>query len=163
MSGAYWYGLLLVGGLFLLLTFFLLLLFPIHVKFGDGKKPGFSQYADYIGHIAISICFYLAWGFGLPALQPLHRGPVRLVFEIIFILCSIFLGLLLMLFYGLLPRLCRRDSSFDLNETHAEDNIYRNSAVGASLPEIPAAKEVAKGEEGNMGEEENVYELDSKM
>lgn len=157
MSGAYWYGLLLVGGLFLLLTFFLLLLFPIHVKFGDGKKPGFSQYADYIGHIAISICFYLAWGFGLPALQPLHRGPVRLVFEIIFILCSIFLGLLLMLFYGLLPRLCRCDSSYDLNETNAEDNIYQNSAVGASLPEIPA---VAKGEEGNMGEED---ELDSKM
>ena len=98
MSEPYWYGLLLIVGMFLLLTVIFIIVLPIHLKYSDsGSKK--AHYSKYVALIAVSLCFYLAWGFVLPATRPLYLGDVRIVFEIIFIVCSSLLGLLMILFY----------------------------------------------------------------
>ena len=130
MSGPYWYGLLLIGGMFLLLTVILIIMFPVHLKYGHTKK---ANYSKYIALIAVSLCFYLAWGFVLPATRPLYLGAVRIVFEIIFIVCSSLLGLLMILFYCFLTEVrqiyCQRCAhtrqSYGVTESPVEDeNLY---------------------------------------
>ena len=130
VSGPYWYGLLLIGGLLLLFTTLFLFLVPfLHVK---GKR-GFSSrwYNDYIGLLVICICFYVAWGFGLPATRPLNLGAVRIVFQVIFIVSNILLGLTMIITYCLLSEqvraLCHTHRQYDISEFSrqpVDDNQY---------------------------------------
>ena len=129
-SGAFWYGLFLIGGLLLLLTAFLLVLIPI-LRRGSNTtdKRGFNSrwYSDYIGLFIIAICFYITWGFGLPALRPLYLGALRLVFQIIFLLGNIILGIVMIVVYCLLSEQVRAivvKPVYTMDEQHADDNIY---------------------------------------
>lgn len=137
VSGPYWYGLLLIGGMFLLLTSVLLILYPVQAKYGNAQKSsiGLSRYTDYVGLLAISICFYLAWGVVLPATRPLNLGAVRVVFQVIFIVCSSLLGLLMVLCYCILSesvrkaycQCCKRSNqSYEFRENPyvTDDNVF---------------------------------------
>ena len=46
--------------------------------------------------------FYIAWGFGLPAAHSLNLGPARLIFQVIFIVATIALGVLMLIFFCIL-------------------------------------------------------------
>lgn len=111
VSGAYWFGLLLVGGLFMLLTVILVIISPIHAKFGQVRSKSSSRgdwYAEYFGLILVSICFYLAWGFGIPATLPLHLGVTRVILQVMFIVCNVLQGLVMVLCYCLLSEKVRK-------------------------------------------------------
>ena len=131
MSEPYWYGLLLIGGIFLIFTAVILVLTPT-VRPKDDYS-GFSShwYADYIGLFSICVFFYLAWGFGLPSSQPLYLGAARIIFQVVFIISNCVLGLLMVLSYCLLSRAlyCQRSKggshSFEARVPPASDpNIY---------------------------------------
>ena len=155
MSEPYWYGLFLVGGVLLLLTVLILIMIPIvHHVSKTPTKRGFSSrwYIDYFGLIAISICFYVAWGFGVPAFRPMNLGIVRFVFEIIFVVGNAILGLLMIFVYCFLSEqvkalyCCARKEQYDLSETsrpadrhlfplNKDQGLYfENEAVGIEAP-----------------------------
>lgn len=181
MSGPYWFGLLLTGSMFLLLTSVFIVLIPVHLKYGHEQKfVSGSRYTNYIAILAISVCFYLAWGFGLPATRPLNLGAVRLVFEVIFIVCSCLLGLVMVLCYCLLSEQVRKaycqlnphyrrshtlQSNTLTDTTPAATNIYvltENAEVGehfanpgvteTTLPDYDTLSEVEGAAEGSAAE-----------
>ena len=124
MSEPYWYGLLLIGGIFLIFTAVTLIIIPTvrgknsHAK--KGTKP--RWHTDYIGIFSISIFFYLAWGFGLPSVHPLNIGDVRILFQVIFIVSSCLLGTLIVILSLILYNPCVKRLPFRLVRTnHATD------------------------------------------
>ena len=71
---------------------------PLRIK-GSIK----SFWIEYFGLLVVSVLFYIAWGFGLPAVHSLNlSGPVRLVFQVIFIIATIALGVLMFIFFCIL-------------------------------------------------------------
>ena len=150
VSGPYWYGLLLVAGMFLLLTAVFIVLLPVQVKYGQDSQElksvlGSPRYTNYVAVIVISICFYLAWGFILPALRPLNLGVVRIVFEVIFIVCSSLMGLVMVLCYILLAKHVRsafclhcRRGSVTFRETRPENDYAMTG--GVEIIENPTAE-----------------------
>ena len=173
MSGPYQYGLLLIGGLLLVCTAFFLFMVPIlHLTSKKTEKHGFSShwYNDFIGLIGICICFYVAWGFGLPALRPLNLGIVRIVFQVIFIVATIILGLLMILFYCFMAQQVRElfckpvyelndDYTFNETPSHAmtlseknEELLLRSSIGEVSLlpPDYDFLLQ-AEAEQGDIG------------
>ncbi len=149
--GAYWYGLLLVGGLFMLLTIVLLVIAPIHAKYAHVQPKSSSRlgwYAEYISLVFVAIFFFVAWGFGIPATHPLHLGIVRVVFQGIFIVCNIFQGLVMVICFCLLSEkvrraCCRSRASYPITNN---ENAYAISMTGNGdglLFENPIADEKA--------------------
>lgn len=62
-----------------------------------------SWFEEWLG-IALTILFFeLAWGFGLPATNSLELGATRLVFQILFLVLCVLLGLVMFIFFVLLP------------------------------------------------------------
>ena len=137
MSEPYWYGLLLIGGIFLISTAVILVLTPIFRPKND--YSGFSSrwYADYIGLFSICVFFYLAWGFGLPSSQPLYLGAARALFQVVFIISNCVLGLLMVLSYCLLSQQvralycqqCRRRTVYSLVAEEDEGLLFENQAA----------------------------------
>ncbi len=142
-----------MGGLLLVITITVVI-----VAFFRSKKEGIPAfksgsnkwYMDFVGLILVASCFFVAWGFGLPATRPLNLGILRLVFQIIFIifcvLCGIFLILFCLLFQQVREAIfccCyqRKKGSFDVTENpyfteqHLDgdgDNVYAMEAKGAN-------------------------------
>jgi hypothetical protein len=127
----YWYGLLLVGGIFLLFTAVLLILTPlIQARDTSVLKVTKSRWnTDYLCLLSIAIFFYVAWGFGLPSLHPLNIGAARIIFQVIFIMSSFLLGVFVVLSLILYnPCKGKRKSTFSevqaANENPYKDNVY---------------------------------------
>lgn len=112
---------------------------------------------EYIGLFFVFVFYFVAWGFGLPATNPLNLGVTRPVFQVIFIGASFLLGLTLFIFYCLLSRQIReswktffssfipgRSKKYKLRSDHpgpitehVDENIYveetgKNVAPGIS-------------------------------
>lgn len=67
------------------------------------EKYAGSWFEEWLG-IALTILFFeLAWGFGLPATNSLDLGATRLVFQIVFLVLCILLGLVMFIFFVLVP------------------------------------------------------------
>ena len=93
----------------MLLTIVLLAIAPIHFKYGSvqQKSSRFAWYAEYFGVLAVAILFYVAWGFGIPATHPLNLGVARVIFQVIFIVCSICQGVVMVLCFCFLSQKVR--------------------------------------------------------
>lgn len=148
MSEAYWFGLLLVGGLFVLLTIVLLVIAPIHAKFGQVQLKASSRlgwYAQYFGIVFFAIFFFVAWGFGIPATHGLGLGPARVTFQVIFIICSVCQGVFMVLCFCLLSKEVRQ--AFCCGELRVSYPITNASnGGGGNVDENPYS--VAGGEPG---------------
>lgn len=137
----YWYGLLLIGCSFLVLSIVFIFMFPFNVKYihTEKKKSTYPRYTDYIALITIVAFFYIAWGFGLPATRPIYLGVARVIFEIIFIVFSSLLGFAMVLFYIILSdkvrnACCRNRLDPSSRQMYAysvgDDNVYMTTTGG---------------------------------
>ena len=100
VSAPYWYGLYLIGSLVLLLTVILII-----ILFFSKSEETLSQMCgnrcclciDRVGLALMSLCFFVAWGFGLPATRPIGLAYTRLLFQLIFLVACVLSGVLMLL------------------------------------------------------------------
>ena len=112
------------------------------------KENGDRQWwMEFTGLFIIFILFYVAWGFGLPALHPLNLGLIRVVFQVIFIAAIITLGIIMVVFFCVLSPEIReawknligrfmpgRSKAFSTRErADVEGNIYMTNRSPAEL------------------------------
>lgn len=144
---AYWYGMLLIGGLLLLLTMIFILIFPFNVRYVHNAKSKtkttFPRYTDYITLMVVTLFFYAAWGFGLPALRPLNLGILRIIFECIFIVCSGLLGVAMVCGYVFFSEkvrnaCCRHSPDPNTRQVYgfnaANENVYMTNVGDDEIP-----------------------------
>ena len=144
----------------MLLTAIVLVAIPIVKRRAVAKGSHDPWLREFVGLLLVYICYFVAWGFGLPAMVTLGNSVMRILFQVIYILASSLLGVFLLLFFmilskqirsrwaGLARRLCKHKAigvyEFHENDTTDEEtdkkNIYTESPVGASFPSaVPAA------------------------
>jgi len=121
----YTLGLMLIGGLMIVLTLILLVVLFFRYKRGSSptSKSGTSKWRmEYVGLVLVAACFFVAWGFGLPATRPLSLGILRFLFQIVFLVFSALCGVFMLFFFCLLsPQVrdalcCRKKGHFDITE-----------------------------------------------
>ena len=119
----------------------LLIIAPLATKSNQIKQKSQSDrwFTDFIGLVVVSIFFYLAWGFGIPATLPLYLGVTRVILQVVFIVCNILQGLVMVLCY------CQKVwRAYNLqnnveNFAPAEDNLYGMTTDEGLLFENPLA------------------------
>jgi hypothetical protein len=103
----YWYGLLLLGALVHVLAWVCLFagLCLVHIR-GEKVNPN-QWFQQWLGVALTLLVFELAWGFGLPSTNSLGLGATRLVFQIVFLVGCVALGVVELIFFVLVPREAR--------------------------------------------------------
>jgi uncharacterized membrane protein YgcG len=158
----------LIGGIELLVTAVLFIMAAINRKRQPRRKEeDKSFWISFFGLFAVFMLFYLAWGFGLPSVHPLNLGPARAIFQVIFIIATIALGVVMLLFFCLLSPEIRTawkirfmpgyskkldiDGRQIVGRQVVDDNLYltNRSAAGSSLKEVEAVKDVSFTFTGN--------------
>jgi hypothetical protein len=143
----YWYGLLLVGGLIHMLAWLFLFagLCVVHIR---REKINTQWFEEWLG-IAITLAvFELAWGFGLPSTNTLGLGASRLVFQIIFVVGCIALGIVEVVFFVVLLREPREVWTGLVNRCiPGRSGGFDTTTYGVRVEENPY---VARGEGGSM-------------
>ena len=115
-------------------------------------KSGTSRwYMEYVGLVLVAACFFLAWGFGLPATRPLNLGILRLVFQIFFLIFCLMCGVFMVLFFCLLhPQVrdalcCRNKGHFDITENPYFPEQLSGGGDHAYVMENRAVKDEGEG------------------
>lgn len=131
------------------------------------KEEDKSFWITFFGLFIVFVLFYIAWGFGLPAVHPLNLGPVRIIFQVIFIIATIALGILMLIFFCMLPpeirtawKSCflpgysKKANIATRPPQGVDDNLYltNRSAARSSLKEEEAVKDVSFTFTGNTFE-----------
>ena len=124
-----------------MLTLVLLIFLLLRYKKNEtpSQKYGYIYwFFDYIGFVLVTACFYVAWSFGLPATRPLNLGPLRLLFQLIFIVACALCGLLMVVFFCLFSmrvrktlRCCRRN----IKENY---DVYNPDLHAQTVPPVNA-------------------------
>ena len=71
-----------------------------------GKEEDKQWWIEFFGLFVVFGLFFVTWGFGLPAVHALNLGITRLVFQVIFIVANIVLGVaMLVVFCFLSPEI----------------------------------------------------------
>lgn len=65
----------------------------------NGKQGEDNWRNEFVGLFIVFVLFFVAWGFGLPALHPLNLGVTRVVFQVILIVATIALGVVMLTFF----------------------------------------------------------------
>ena len=129
------------------------------VHFRREKFTAGSWFEEWLGIALTLLIFELAWGFGLPATNSLDLGATRLIFQILFLLGSLALGIVMFVFFVLLLREARevwmglinrcipgRSGGFNTSTygVSIEQNPYvvGGGTSGIGLTEVSAAKDV---------------------
>lgn len=138
----------------MLLTIAALIAIPVVKRKSVAEVSHDPWRRDFIGLAVICLCYYVAWGFGLPAMLTLGSGAMRVLFQVIYILASSLLGVFLLLFFVLLSKeirarwkelgqcLCKRGpiGVFEVHENIMaieeadKENINSESPGGKSVP-----------------------------
>lgn len=156
----FWYGLLIPAMLFMLLTAVVLVAIPVVKRRAVAKGSHDPWLREFVGLLLVYICYFVAWGFGLPSMVSLGNGSMQVLFQVIYILASSLLGVFLLLFFAifskqirnhwvdLAQRLCKR-KAIGVYEFHENDitdeetnkkSICTESPGGTSVTSaIPAA------------------------
>ena len=137
------------------------------------KEEDKSFWISFFGLFVVFTLFYVAWGFGLPSVHPLNLGVARAIFQVIFIIATIALGVLMILFFCLLSAEIREawksrflpgySKKHNIGERQiVDDNLYltNRSAAGSSLKEAEAVKDVSFTFTGNTIENPLAAEYD---
>ncbi|CAI8042979.1 Adhesion G protein-coupled receptor L3 [Geodia barretti] len=143
----YWYGLLLVGGLIHMLAWLFLFagLCVVHIR---REKISTQWFEEWLGIALTLAVFELAWGFGLPSTNTLGLGASRLVFQIVFVVGCIALGIVELVFFVVLLREPREVWTGLVNRCiPGRSGGFDTSTYGISVEENPY---VARGEGGSM-------------
>ena len=125
-----------------------------------GKEEDKQWWIEFIGLFIVFALFFVTWGFGLPAVHPLNLGIARVVFQVIFIVANIVLGVtMIVVFCALSPEIRKAwksllscfmpgtMKSLDIRSGEREDaegNIYMTDR---SAPEtkMDSGDDLAKG------------------
>ena len=137
------------------------------------KEEDKSFWISFFGLFVVFTLFYLAWGFGLPSVHPLNLGPARAIFQVIFIVATIALGVLMLLFFCLLSAEIRNawksrfmpgySKKLNIGDRQiVEDNLFltNRTTAGSSLKEVEAVKDVSFTFTGNTIENPLASEYD---
>lgn len=74
----------------------------VRMKQTHSKQENKQWWIEFVGLFVTFVLFFVAWGFGLPALHQLNLGAVRVVFQIIFVVSIIALGVVILVFFCIL-------------------------------------------------------------
>lgn len=66
------------------------------------KEEDKQWWIEFFGLFIVFALFFVAWGFGLPAAHSLNLGITRLVFQVVFILAHIVLGVIMLVVFCIL-------------------------------------------------------------
>ncbi len=113
------------------------------------EKINAHWFEEWLGVALTLVVFELAWGFGLPATNSLGLGPTRLVFQIIFVVACIALGVVELVFFVVLLRVPREVWTGLVNRCipgrSGGFNTATNVTYGVNVEENPY---VTRGEGG---------------
>lgn len=68
----------------------------------QGKEEDKQWWIEFLGLFIVFALFFVTWGFGLPAVHPLNLGITRVVFQFIFIVANIVLGVTMLVMFCVL-------------------------------------------------------------
>ena len=137
------------------------------------KEEDKSFWIEFFGLFIVFTLFYIAWGFGLPSVHPLNLGTARVIFQVIFIIATIALGVLMLIFFCMLSPEIRnawktcflpgysKKVNIGGGRGGIEDNLYmtNRSTAGSNLKE-EAVKDVSFTFTGNTIENPLASEYD---
>lgn len=98
-----------------------------------------TWFKEWLGIAMILIVFEVTWGLGIPSTNSLGLGATRLVFQIIFVVCSVLLGLVVFLTFVLLCSDARGmwSSGFNYIIPGRTGGFYTNQFRGGDIQENP--------------------------
>ena len=145
----YWFALIAPWGIIHLLAYIVLLFSPFVYRHKNKIMGSHSTWLrEHIGLLLAFVFFDIAWGVGLPSTHSLDLGAIRVIFQVIFVVSSILLGLVIFVVFCMLSREVRgvwvdafnsivpgRSKSLPITDRGLE-NVYElhSKAAEAGLP-----------------------------
>lgn len=124
------------------------------------KEEDKQWWIEFFGLFVIFALFFVAWGFGLPAVHPLNLGVTRVLFQVIFMVAIIAVGMTMLVVFCVLSPEIREawksffrhfipgtSKSFDVargGRQDVEQNFYMTNR-SASETKIEDGDDLAKG------------------